>query len=204
MEQAEWEYMVALRRDIMAAMNGIANADSYLWWDNTTPNSTTRGRLKKVLQTAIRQAAPFGIYVVTRHADCGRRSHDKTADAHGYVWTDVYGLNVEWQDRRFVWGGDQLFQGVRDEPCPCSQKIEPMKHHVIDDFIYRPETDVSFYRSICGVLLDIQLAIEEAGDKKPRSGIRERLLRAILILNDAIMPVTVEEHIAASASRLRE
>lgn len=204
MEQKAWEYVVGLRRDILSAMNGISNANSYLRWDDTTPNSTTRRRLQKILENAIRDASAFGVYVVTRHLDCGRRSHDKASDDNGYVWTDPCGLNVAWQDRRFVWEGGQLFQGVRYELCPCSKTSEPLNHHVIDDFIYSPDAIASFYRSISAVLSDIQSAIEEAGDKKPRSGIREHLLRAILLLNDAIMPVTVEAHIAAAAPHLRE
>ena len=152
MEQRAWEYMVALRQDILSAMNGISNANSYLWWDNTTPNSTTRNRLQKILQHAIRDVSVFGIYVVTRHSDCGRRSHDKASDAHGYVWTDPYGLNVEWLDSRFVWKGDQLFQGTRHELCPCSKAGEPPNHNGIDDFIHSPDTSASLYQNISAVL----------------------------------------------------
>ncbi|MEQ1938222.1 hypothetical protein ABMA46_08205 [Mesorhizobium sp. CN5-321] len=199
MERKAWDYFVALRRDILAAINGINNADFSLWWDNTTPNSTTRHRLQKILQNAIRDASTFGVYVVTRHSDCGRRSHRKASDANDYVWSDPYGLNVSWKDSRFVWEGDQLFQGMRYELCPCSKKGEPLNHHVIDDFIYEPDIEPALYRTVSGVLSDIQSAIEEAGDKKPRSGIREYLLRAILRLNDAIMPLTVEAHIKAQS-----
>lgn len=197
MDQKAWNYLVALRRDVLVAVGGIANAESYLPWDNTTPNSTTRLLLQRILRHAIRDASAFGVYVVTRHTGCERRGHYKVADAHGYVWSDPYGLNVEWEDSRFVWEGGQLFQGARYELCPCSKKGEPLKHHVIDDVIYSPDADLSLCRTIYDVLSDIQSAIDEAGDKKPRSGIREYLLRAILQLNDAIMPVTVEEHIKA-------
>jgi hypothetical protein len=200
MEQKAWDYLVALRQDLLAAISGISNADAYLWWDNTTPNSTTRLLLQKILRSAVLDASAFGIYVVTRHWNCGRRGHYKASDAQGNVWSDPYGLNVEWQDPRFVWAGDYLFQGMRCERCPCSKKGQPLNHDVIDDFIYSPDTDPSLYRTISGILSDVQSAIEEARDKKPRSGIREYLLRAILQLNDAIMPVTVEAHIKAQSA----
>jgi len=203
MEQTAWEYMVALRREVLSTISGISNADSYLWWDATTPNSTTRLRLQTILKTAIQDASMLGVYVVTRHLDCGRRSHDKASDAHGYLWADPYGLNVEWQDQRFVWEGDQLFQGKRYALCPCSISADPLDHYVIDDFIYSPNAAVSVYRCISAVLSDVQSAIEAAGDKKPRSGIREYLLRAVLLLNDAIMPDPVEAHIAATERLLR-
>lgn len=183
----------------MSAMNGISNADSYLGWDTTTPNSTNHYRLKQILKSAIMKASNFGIYVVTRHNDCGRRGHSKKTDTYGYICTDTYDMNITYRDPRFVWGGDQLFQGARYELCPCAKTDEHVDHHIIEDIIHSPDTDASLYRSIANVLRDIQSAIEAAGDKQPRSGIREYLLRALLVLNDAIMPTSVEEHIKASA-----
>lgn len=197
MDQKAWEYLVCLRRALLTSVSGIENADSYLWLDNSTPNSTTRLQLRRILENAVSEASIFCVYVVTRHTGCERWSHNRASDANGYVWSDPFGLNVEWNDPRFIWEGGQMFQGKRYEPCPCSKKIEPLEHHVIDDVIYNPDADLSLCRAIYGVLSDIQLAISEAGDKKPRSGIREYLLRAILQLNDAIMPVTVEGHILA-------
>ena len=195
MDESAWAYLVALRRDILGAMGRINDAGDSLWWDDTTPNSTTRTRLSTLLEKALGDGAAFGIFVVTRHTDCGRRSHRRAADEHEYVWADRYGLNVKWRDDRFVWEGDQLFQGLRYSDCPCSPPGEPIHHHVIDDFIYSPSADPTFYRTVTTVLCDLASAIEEAGDKKPRSGIREYLLRAVLRLNDAILPVSVERHI---------
>ena len=203
MERAAWNYLVDLRREILSAISGIENADGHLWWDDSTPNYVTRSKLRKVLDKAIQDASQFGIYVVTRHTDCGRRSHGRMSDDNGYVWADRYDLNVEWRDSRFVWNGDQLYQGKRLEPCPCSKNGEMIDHHLIEDFIRLPESDPSICLAIQRALSDMQTAMEGAGDKKPRSGIREYLLRAVLLLNDAITPVPVEAHIAANNSRPR-
>lgn len=40
MDVSTWRYFVELRRELLSAVGGIANASSLLWWDNTTPNST--------------------------------------------------------------------------------------------------------------------------------------------------------------------
>lgn len=197
MDQKAWEYLVDLRRDVLASMNGVRDADSLAQWDNTTPNSATRLRLMKILQNAVQKASGFGVYVVTRHSDCGKRGHHKAADAHGSVWSDHYGLNVEWADKRFVWDGNWLYQGSRYEPCPCSKNGETTNHGVMDYVVYNPKSDLDLCRTISGILSDIGSAIQEAGDKKPRSSMREFLLRAILQLNDAILPVTVYAHIKA-------
>ncbi|MER9586483.1 hypothetical protein [Mesorhizobium sp. M0276] len=47
------------------------------------------------------------------------------------------------------------------------------------------------------LLLGVSTAIQYAGDKHPRSGIREHLLQAIVTLNDAILPQTVDAYIAS-------
>lgn len=202
MDQKAWEYLVNLRRSILETVNGIENAESFLWWDNTTPNYRIRSRLQEVLRKAIREVAPFGVFVVTRHLDCGRKSHEKASDDNGYVWSNPYGLEITWRDGRFVWDGDQLFQGTRIGSCPCSLSSDTSNHHVIDDIIYSPEACRSLCKTIYHILSDLQSAIEESGDRQPRSGIREHLLRAILILNDAIMPLSVEAHINEVAPHL--
>lgn len=202
MERDAWNYLVLLRRDLLAAISGIENANNYLWFDNTSSNFTTRRLLERVLQKAAYEASAFGLYVVTRHLDCGRPGHRKASDLNDYVWADPYGLGVEWQDHRFVWGGDQLFQGTRFERCPCSKSDQPVSHPIIQDIIYGPEATGSLCPTIFSILSDIQSAIEAAEDKKPRSGIREHLLRAILLLNDAIMPTAVDAYIAAEVPNL--
>jgi hypothetical protein len=202
MDQNAWEYLVRFRWSILTTVNGIENAESLLWWDNTTPNYRIRSQLQQVLKKAIKEASLFGVFVVTRHLDCGRKSHNRVSDYNGYVWSNPYGLDIGWKDERFVWDGDQLFQGMRTGSCPCSQASEISDHHVIDDIIYSPEACTTLRKTICHVLSDIQSAIEVSGDRQPRSGIREHLLRAILILNDAIMPLSVEAHIKEFAPHL--
>lgn len=198
MQSRSWELFVTVRREILSIISGIENADSYTRWDNTTPNSTTRRKLEQFLNTAKKSAAEFGVYIVTRHIDCGSPEHDVSSDEHGYVWADPYGLGVKWQDTRFIWKGEQLFQGKREGACPCSERYDLNGHPVIDDVVYSHDANFQVASTLVAVMSDIQEAIDQAGDKKPRSGIREHLLRSVLILNDAIMPITVEEHITAS------
>lgn len=190
-----WNYLVCLRGEIISAISGISDARGHLWWDDTTPNSTTRSRLRKIIEDAVSKASPFGIYVVTRHIDCGSRNHAKASDENGYVWSDPYGLGVEWQDSRFVWRGEQLFQGKRYDSCPCSKNNYYSNHYVIDDFIYDKDAFESASKIIPHILCDIYNALEKAEDKMPRSGIREHLLRALIILNDTILPAPVEDYI---------
>ena len=198
MDSEKWGFLVDLRRQILNTVSGIDNANNYLWWDNTTPNSTTRHRLRDLLNKSLNDSAKFGFYVVTRHCHCGKRSHQ--AD---YLMTDPYGLDVTFRDSRYVWSGNQFHQEERFEVCPCSKKNEPLKHNVIEDVIYDPTSDQKFCGQVFGVLSDIHAALEEAGDKRPRSAIREYLLRAVLTLNDSILPEPVEAYIGRRNRDLR-
>ncbi len=45
------------------------------------------------------------------------------------------------------------------------------------------------------ILLDICIAIENAGDNKTRSSIRDLLLRAVLAINDQLLPEPMENYI---------
>ena len=197
MNRELWDYFVGLRQELLTATTGIQDAGFSLYWDDTTPNYVTRRRLREILDRRTQQAATFGVFVVTRHTDCGRRGHYKNADENGYLTTDLYGMDIRYRDERFVWEGDQFYQGSRLEPCPCTKRTEPVEHHDIDDVVYEKGRDLKHCKVIYNVLSDLESAIRAGGDKHPRSGIREYLLRAIMQLNDAILPVGVDEHIKA-------
>lgn len=193
-----WNYLVGLRRELLTAITGIEDAGFSLFWDNTTTNYVTRRRLNAILKGHISEARKFGILIVTRHTDCGRRGHYRNADQHGYITSNAYGLDIPYRDPRFEWG-DFLFQGLRSEPCPCAKTDDVIQHHVIDDVVYEPSAVSADCKIIYHVLSDLQSAIDASGDKQPRSGIREYLLRAISQLND-ILPATVDEHITAQST----
>lgn len=203
MDQNGWEFLVALRTELLSIHDGISDAENGFGWDTTTQNFAIRRQLSQTLWKAVREASQFGVFVVTRHSNCGRLTHNQISDENDYVWADRNGLGVEWQDARFFWSGHQLFQGVREERCPCSDSSDPVEHHLIEDFIYKHDASHSFCEDIAFILTDVREAIQEAGDKRPRSGIRENLLQAVLKLNDAILPVRVEEHITAIRSHSR-
>ena len=196
MQSDAWDFLVGLRKNVLTAITGIENAEFGLNWDNTTPNSTTRRRLQEILRKALMASSAFGVYVVTRHTDCGRSGHK-----YDYAMSNPYGLDISYRDERYLWNGDQLFQGSRWEICPCSKNNDPTDHNVIDDVIYDPKSDPAFCRALYRILSDISDAIEQAEDKRPRSAIREYLLRAVIRLNDAILPASVDEYISQESQQ---
>ncbi|WP_439601859.1 hypothetical protein [Devosia sp.] len=199
MDEDFWNYLVGLRQELLTATTGIQNAGFSLYWDNTTSNSSTRRRLVAILERHIHDARKFGFLVVTRHTDCGRRGHNRSADQYGYITTNAYGLDIPYRDSSFEWG-DFLYQGKRWDSCPCTKGGDIVEHHVIDDVVFERNAILANCKTIYHVLSDLQSAIDAAGDKQPRSGIREYLLRAIIQLNDAVLPSTVDEHIRAQVS----
>lgn len=186
----QFEYLVSLRKELMSQIGVIADTRHSLWWDDTISNYSTRRSLSDVLERYTNAAADHGILVVTRHCDCPNKRHPE------YPTSNRYGYPIPYRSDDFVWEGHQLYQGKRLCTCPCSARNTPSDHHVIDDFVFKRGTDLIFCRQLSNVLSDIQSAIESSANKKPRSGIREYLLRALLTLNDAILPQTVDEYIS--------
>ncbi|KAA3509682.1 hypothetical protein CPJ18_07235 [Agrobacterium rosae] len=186
----QFEYLVGLRRDLLGQI-GLIKSSKYLFsWDDTISNYTTRRALIDILERYINAGADLGLLVVTRHSTCPNKRHPD------YPTSNKYGYDIPYRSDEFIWEGNQLYQGKRICICPCSVRNAPSENWVIDDFVFKRDADLIFCRQLSSALIDVHCAIESSGDKKTRSGIREYLLRAILTLNDAILPQTVEEYIS--------
>lgn len=184
-----FEFCANLREEVLEQISGVKNSNGYLSWDNTTPNSIIKHRLESMLDKYVTQAKEFGIYVVTRYSSCSNVSHD------GYPTENRYGISIAYQDSNFIWSGDQLYQGSRNSTCPCSKSNKPSSNHVIDDIIFDKTANLEKCRELSHALQDVSESIQHAGNNRSRSGIREHLLRAVLRLNDTILPQSVSEYI---------
>jgi hypothetical protein len=189
------EFYAGIRKEILELISGLANSNGYISWDNTTPNYVTRSRLESHRSKYIDIAKQFGVYVVTRYSSCSNLKHE------GYPTEDRYGLGIIYRDTRFIWGSDQLYQGYRYSTCPCNSGNRPHQNTVIDDVIFAIGANIETCRRIASILDDLSEAISAADCKKPRSGIRENLLRLVLRLNDALLPQLMDEYIEGLLAR---
>lgn len=138
-------------------------------------------------------AKHFGVYVVTRHSSCPNKQHNKNFD---YPTSNNFGLDIKYGDPRYKWTMYQLFQGERYCSCACSDMNKPTNHWVIDDFVYDKEMVRNFDADkLINILSDIVEAIDSAGEKRPRSAIREWLLRAVLNINDELLPISMDDFV---------
>ncbi|MEO8646237.1 hypothetical protein [Pseudomonas sp.] len=184
------EFYLALRDEILKSISGVENSNGYYSWDGTRPNWLTKSRLNSLLEKHIQLARSLGVYIVTRYANCDNPKHEN------YPTTNRYEISIPYQDENFIWAGEQLYQGDRISTCPCSTKNKPHNNWVIDDIIYDRKFNTKDCENIALILQDVKMAVEKSGDKKVRSGIREYLLRAVLRINDAILPKSVDDYIA--------
>lgn len=183
------KYYVSLRADILRVITGVENAGWSLFWDDTSANRVTKRKLEDIYSRYLNAARGFGLFVVTRHCNCSNRRHE------GYPVSNEYGLPIKYQDPDYVWRGGQMFQGNRCCVCPCSIKNGVSEHHVIDDVIYDKNADQVVCGRLESILYDLVHAIGCSGDKMPRSAIRENLLRAVLKINDQILPEPMDTYI---------
>lgn len=184
-----FEYYASLRSEILEVVTGVENSGWSLFWDDTTPNYVTKRKLEELYKKYLGVARSFGLYVVTRHCDCPNPKHLE------YPVSNNYGLEISYRDEKFVWNGGQMYQGPRNCICPCSPKNKQTQHYVIDDVIYEVSANQELCKELEGILCDVVEAIDCAGDKKPRSAIRENLLRAVLRINDQLLPEKMDVYI---------
>lgn len=189
-ELERFDYLVALREKVAAEISGVRDSEFSLWWDDSRSNWLTRPRLWNVYRQACEGAEAFGIYIVGRHGICGSRSHRPE-----YIMAPLAGRSIEYRDPEFTW---EYFisQGFEESPCPCTGSKRDKRHYVIYDVLFDKAADQRFCRSLQSILSDLHEAAERSGDKKPRSGIREHLLRALITINDHVLPQTVSAYIA--------
>lgn len=184
-----FDYYVALRSEILVIVTGVENSAQSLFWDNTTPNSVTKKRLEKLFTKYLAAAKEFGLLVVMRHCNCPNPSHGE------YPTSNSYGLDIPYRSSGYVWNGGQFYQGKRMCVCPCKKDNRPTEHHVIEDIIYGQRADADICKRLELILCDIFESIDCAGEKKPRSAIREYLLRAVLRISDELLPEPVDVYV---------
>lgn len=201
-------YFAALRSKLVAQVGEIKNSNGYWSWDNTEPNWVIKRHLQEIRADLLESIEKFGLFIMTRHCDCENKKHR-------YCFSSTHSVEIETPyDERgsfktgftwgkefngFIWTGDQLYQGKRYCVCPCSSKNSPTDHHVIDDIVIRSDSDISCCDLLTDVLIGLSSAIVKAGDKRPRSAIREDLLMLILQINDFLLPEPMEQYAKAIA-----
>lgn len=185
------DFYLSLREEILNLITGIENSNGWLGrWDNTTPNSVIKSRLKKLLNEYVLLAAKFDVYVVTRFVSCNNKKH-----AMDTIF-NRYGFHIDYNDDDYIWNGFRIYEGPRLSVCPCSLKNKEHKNYVIDEIIYSSTADIKNSETIAHTLESISNAIQQSGNNRPRSGIREHLLLVLLILNDALLPKPMNEYIS--------
>jgi len=188
------KYCVSLRSELLEVVSGVENSGYSFSWDTTTPNWATKTKLEKLYKRYLMLASRYGLYVVTIHSPCGSSTHPENP---GYITENDYGLDIAYQDKNYVWLGLGMYQGPRHTTCPCSDKSRVTDHYVNVVVIFKNNADQEVCKVLESILYDIHEAIECAEHKKTRSAIRENLLLAILKINDAILPESMEEYIQA-------
>ncbi len=187
-------YFVSLRSEIIEIISGVDNAKSFFSWDDTKPNYSIKSDLEQLFQKHIRRVEEFGFYIVLRHTPCGKIEHHKHPDGE-YVVENIGEKQIAFRDPSFDWQ-EQLAGIFQDIPCPCTDSTQSLPHHVCYELAFSKSADKKSCQAMEKIFEDLIIAIENSADKKPRSGIRELLLRIVLKLNDEILGETMDSRIS--------
>ena len=167
-----------------------AGTNTYRGWDNTKTNLSIKFMIEEVYSNYVSTVQSFGLLLVIRHGLCASHSHTKD-----YYIENSYGLDLPYPyPDNFIWD-DVLDQGPRFLTCPCDENNRPEKHTVLYDVVFRKNSDLSNCKILSDILDCIYNAKTRADSNRPRAAIREYLLRAVLKINDMVLPVPMEQYI---------
>lgn len=207
----EYEVAVGLRQKIIEMITGVADA-SGIWWNDSSPNWMTKRAIDQVIISLEESLRSFGVIRVCEHAPCGSDQHEKLAKFSVISSSNYWRLVLE--DGRtnahtvqngtlFVDGKPMTHtepeMGGLEEPCPCHEG--KMVDHTIAHYYAWPNTENTSLDVLIDCLGILEYAKRRSGPKMPRSAIRERLLKCVILLNDAIAPVSAKEYIAQKQLR---
>jgi hypothetical protein len=189
-----FRYYVSLRAGLLKIITGTENSRWGGGWDNTIPNSITKNRLEKLAYKFIGDAKEFGFYLVNRHCACPNSKHE------GYLTSNRYGETIVYENgyshTKYIYLQDSIYSGDRLGVCPCDPENRPVLHYVVGDVLFDENANIQKCQELVRIISDIYEAIDSAEDGRPRAAIRENLLRAVLRINDELMPQSIDDYIA--------
>lgn len=186
---------------------GVKNASS-ISWNDKSPNGMTERSIMRLSKGLTEQLRSCGTIRVYEHGPCGSDEHEKRANFSVISETSYWRLVLEdgrtdahsVKDGRLFIEGRAMGHSDPDmtggfEPCLC-QPAKPVDHTVAWYYAwpYSDDTRLGLLHE-CQSILDLAKACSRP--HKPRSSVREQLLKCVILLNDALAPICAAEHIAS-------
>ena len=178
-----FNFYVSLREELLSVLTEIEDASQSLYLDNTTSNFQIKRKLNSLIDAYLIKAEKYGLYIVTTHFDCENDKHE------GIFISNNSGVNINFLDEDYMWETTcQISQSLQNCVCPCSGVKS--EHWVAKDLIYKKNNKICHeLNSVFGSICEANLY---AGDKRPRSAIREKLLITLLKINDQLLPEPID------------
>lgn len=198
-----------IRRHLLDAIGAIEDSKSFRFsFDNTDPNWLTERKLKEVLERLEAGMLALGAFRIILHAPCGAEEHWDYAFSQGRIQAH-WRVEVPTGDSISFEAGtgaitkdgmtmttnleDALvYQAPSKRPCPCHPG-KPSKEHSTSNYFLWPNANDRRLEQMAQISLMIRQAIDSAGDRKRRSGIREHLYQAVIQLERLIVDETADE-----------
>lgn len=210
----EFAFAVWLRGEILSLVDGVRDAPRMLWRDRS-PNYVTLHAIQNLEDRSRARLTDLGMVRVIEHAPCGAPEHEERAGSSlitgkpGFWRVSVPGHQSETIE---IKGGVLYLDGQTMEhaedwrecqlklPCPCRPQRVDHSVAVRNAWPAEAGSRMKVFSECLDMLHEARLRAESG---RRRSGVRERLLRAVIALNDAIVPIAVEEHISERMSSER-
>lgn len=216
-KDGELQLAAQMRATIQKALGEINDAPSDLFASgDSSPNWLTKKGLKSLLEVYGDGLVALGAKRIFFHGDCGSRNHQKIPKNTPFI---EQSKNSYWRwaladgrrDKDFAGNINNLIDGTAMETsmsvptflqsykkviCPCSPKTVPQTEHRVSPYFIWPKDSQSRIGQLATLTDSLYDAIECSEDKKPRSAIREKLLEALIRLDEIIVDETAKELIS--------
>ena len=165
--------------------------------DPTESNSTYRLYVLDLLTWFAKEAERMGVVYLKRHTSCGHPLHHEDM----YVIENNFGLSIDYElsigeGHQYQWVDMNLGQKKVWSDCACGGKNGYQSHTVIPGIVRKTGADIEAVNKLAAILIDLHNGVELASLSRPRSAIRERLLRALLKVIDLLLPTSMEYYVS--------
>jgi len=188
------QYLSSLRGKLLNLIENIEDAyprDKFHSGRVTICNSNIRNTLNKTFEDYSDRGRAYGVYIGKRHVNCDNPKHK-------YDEFEIIGgrkINAEsiYNNERFSLGWP-IYEDEIKCICPCSAENRASEHSVIIDILFDKKLNTFPCDTIRKLFIEIYTALN-LKDNQPRSDTREHLLKAVLVINDLILPIPMKEYI---------
>ena len=182
--------ILEFRSAVKTSISRIEDAVGYENDDRTIPNWETKQNLQALLDDFLCKVKPYGFRVITSHLSCSNSEHNRE------IFNELSERDIDIDLEHFEDIKDRSYcvdVGKTYAICKCDESDYSQYDIFLDIYGEKGEL-LNIHRKLSVVYHEVREAILNCRDRGPRSAIRERLYKAVIAIDEIILPFDIEEY----------